>query len=76
MHSAADTASGGEDSDPDEQLTMRDAQSLLREHGEEADTVAAHRADVHFQNGDAIGGTRWLKVFRRIAMAHRKRAIG
>jgi hypothetical protein len=76
VHSAIDSATGREDAGTDEQMMVREAQSLLNEHGEEADVVAARRADAHFRSGDAVAGTRWLKVFRRIALAHRGRVAG
>jgi len=74
MHSASDAAAGHEDGGNDDLLLSRDADRLMTEHGEEADYVAAHRADSLFRNGDIPGGARWLKIFRRIAMAHRRRA--
>lgn len=73
MHYAIDAA-GREDGGHDEHQLLKDADRLLTEHGEEADHVAAHRADSLFRNGDIPGGARWLKIFRRIAMAHRRRA--
>ena len=74
MHHAFDSAASCEDGGHDEHQLLKDADRLLTEHGEEADHVAAHRADSLFRNGDTHGGTRWLKIFRRIAMAHRRRA--
>ena len=73
MHSASD--SGREDGGTDDLQLSRDADRLLTEHGQEADQVAAHQADSLFRNGDVQGGARWLKIFRRIAMAHRRRAV-
>jgi hypothetical protein len=73
MHSVSDAA-GREDSGQDEHQLSRDADRLVTEHGEDADHVAAKRADSLFRDGDAVGGTRWLKIFRRIATAHRRRA--
>jgi len=73
MHYAIDAASRDDDGHDEHQL-LKDADRLLTEHGEEADHVAAHRADSLFRDGDMHGGTRWLKIFRRIAMAHRRRA--
>ena len=69
--SASDVA-GREDSGEDEHLLSRDADRLLTEHGEDADHIAARRADALLREGDVAGGARWLKVFRRIAMAHRR----
>ena len=74
MHSACDSAAGHEDGGSDEFKLLRDADQLVTEHGQEADHVAAHRADSLFRDGDLAGGSRWLKIFRKIAMAHRRRA--
>jgi hypothetical protein len=52
-----------------------ESERLVSEHGEEADDIAARRADALFRNGDTLGGARWLKIFRRIAMAHRRRTV-
>ena len=76
MHSMPDTAEGRDHSGQDEYQLARDADQLIIEHGEEADNVAARRADTLFRDGDLLGGVRWLKIFRRIAMAHRRRAAG
>jgi hypothetical protein len=73
MHSVSDAA-GREDSGHDEHQLSRDADRLVTELGDDADHVAAQRADSLFRNGDSHGGTRWLKIFRRIAMAHRRGA--
>lgn len=71
MDSVSDTA-GRDDGACDEHQVSRDADRLVTEHGEDADHVAAKRADSHFRDGDMLGGARWLKIFRRIAMAHRR----
>jgi hypothetical protein len=76
MHSVSDVAEGRDHSALDEYQLTRDADHLISEHGEEADNVAARRADSLFREGDLLGGVRWLKIFRRIAMAHRRRAAG
>jgi hypothetical protein len=73
MHYAIDAVSR-EDGGQEEHQLLKDADRLLTEHGEEADHVAARQADSLFRNGDISGGTRWLKIFRRIAIAHRRRA--
>lgn len=74
MHSACESAAHHEDGGSEEFQLSRDADQLVTEHGEDADHVAARRADSLFLNGDVSGGARWLKIFRRIAMAHRRRA--
>ena len=73
MQSMSDAAEGREYSSHDEHQVSTDADRLLTEHGEEADHVAARRADSLFREGDTTGGTRWLKIFRCIAMTHRRR---
>lgn len=73
MHSVSDAA-GREDSGHDEHQLSRDADRLVTEHADDADHVAARRADILFRDGDMLGGTRWMKIFRRIAFAHRRRA--
>jgi len=76
MHSVSDAAEGRDYSAQDDYQLTRDADQLISEHGEEADKVAARRADTLFRDGDLMGGVRWLKIFRRIALAHRRRAAG
>ena len=39
---------------------------------EDAACVAARRADALFGSGDTVGGMRWLKLFRKLAMSHRR----
>jgi hypothetical protein len=46
---------------------LRDADLLVRQHGADADLVAARLADCSFRSGDEATGFRWLKVFRIIA---------
>ena len=75
MHSAGTSAAGREDGDNDELQLSTDADRLLTEHGQDAGQVAAHQADTLFLDGDVQGGARWLKIFRRIALAHRRRAV-
>ena len=76
MHSVTDAAEGRDYSVQDEYQLTRDADQLISDHGEDADNVAARRADSLFRDGDLSGGVRWLKIFRRIAMVHRRRAAG
>jgi hypothetical protein len=71
---ACESAASHEDGGSDEFQLLRDADRLVTEHGEDADQIAARRADSLFLDGNVSGGTRWLKIFRRIAMAHRRRA--
>ena len=71
MDTASDIAGRDETGHDDYELS-RDADRLLTEHGEDADRVAARKADTLFRDGDVLGGSRWLKVFRRIAMGHRR----
>lgn len=52
----------------------KDAAELVKIHGDDADIVAAHRADLLFRQGDSQGGNRWLKAFQRIALSHLVRA--
>ena len=47
---------------------------IVRQHGEEADIVAAKRADLSFRTGDTIEGARWVTIFRTIAASHLGRA--
>ena len=44
------------------------AKLLIGECGKDADIVAARRADALFRDGNATEGTRWLKIFRKLAM--------
>ena len=76
MHSVSDAAEGRDYSGHDEYQLTRDADRLISEHGDQAENMAARQADTLFRDGDLMGGTRWLKIFRRIAMAHRRRAAG
>ena len=69
---AASNIAGRDETGYDDPELSRDADRLLTEHGEDADHVAARRADTSFRDGDVIGGSRWLKVFRRIAMTPRR----
>jgi hypothetical protein len=43
---------------------------LVKERGDNADIVAAQKADVLFRSGDVLGGRRWLTIFRRLAMSN------
>ena len=73
MHSPSDAVVPHEDGGNDELQLSRDVDQLLMEYGEDADKVAARRADALFRDGDITAGARWLKIFRKIAMAHRSR---
>lgn len=73
MLSACDFAANHDDGGSDEFQLLKDADRLVTEHGEDADHIAARRADASFLDGDVSAGARWLKIFRRIAMAHRRR---
>jgi hypothetical protein len=50
------------------------AQLLSAEHRHDADIVAALRADGLFRAGNAADATRWLNVFRRIALSRSRNA--
>jgi len=57
------------------------AKLLVDQHGNNADIVAARRADALFRDGNTTEGARWLKIFHRIATsylstakAHQRRA--
>jgi len=73
MHSPSDAVDKREDDGSDEFHLLRDVDQLLVEYGEGADSVAAFRADALFREGNMSSGARWLKIFRKIAMAHRSR---
>ena len=62
-----------EPSDEVEGSHSNDAALLLNEHDQNADVVAAFRADELFRRGDAAGGARWLNIFRAIATWHLRR---
>jgi hypothetical protein len=76
MASAGKSAAAGDPRKPTEQEDeiARDAKLLVQEHGDQAETVAAHRADALFRAGDSAAGARWLKVFQRIAGTHARGA--
>jgi len=44
----------------------RAANLLIREHGAEAETVAAHRADEMLERGDHEGQVVWRRIRRAI----------
>ena len=48
---------------------IEEVRQLKMEFGDRADNVAALRADKLFRDGDFVAGTRWLKIFRMMAMA-------
>ena len=45
-------------------------ESILAQYKDEADIVAAKRADYLFRAGNVTEATQWLNVFRAIAMSH------
>jgi hypothetical protein len=51
----------------------RTASVLIREHGEEADLVAAQRADSFFEVGDIDGSAIWRRVLRAIMEIRREK---
>jgi len=44
----------------------RTASVLIREHGDEADLVAAQRADKFLKDGDMAGSAAWRRVLKAI----------
>ncbi len=48
----------------------RAADLLMIEHGDEADLIAARRADHFFTIGDQSAGRRWAEIFRVLAARH------
>jgi hypothetical protein len=48
----------------------RDAGLLIIEHGNEADLIAARRADGFFRVGDQAAGRRWAEIFLFLAASH------
>ncbi len=68
MASQADIGGNPQDTEIDERAGG-DAEELVKMHGEDADIVAAHRADDLFCRGDKAGGMRWLKAFRLLALS-------
>jgi len=52
---------------------VKQADQLVSEHGDDADIIAAKRADSFFCAGNAAVGTRWLNIFRIIAHSHLRR---
>lgn len=50
----------------------RTASVLIREHGDEADLVAAQRADSFFEAGDVDGSATWRRVLRAIMEIQRE----
>ncbi len=59
---------------PNEPEISKEAGLLIARHGEEAGAMAARRADALFREGNAGEGTRWLAIFRTIALTHPGRA--
>jgi len=52
----------------------KQAALLIAQHGEDAGAMAARRADALFRQGKAGEGTRWLAIFRTIALTRPGRA--
>lgn len=50
----------------------RTASVLIREHGDEADLVAAMRADEFFEKGDVDGSAVWRRVLNAIKEIQRQ----
>ena len=50
----------------------RTASVLIREHGDEADLVAAERADSFLEAGDVDGSAVWRRVLRAIKEIQRQ----
>ena len=50
----------------------RTASVLIREHGEEADLVAAERADSFLDDGDIDGSAIWKRVLKAIKEIRRE----
>jgi len=50
----------------------RTASVLIREHGDEADLVAAQRADKFLEDGDMDGSTVWRRVLKAIKEIRRE----
>ena len=59
------------DGDPqDDPSLIEEVKQLRMEFGDKADNVVALRADKLFRDGDFVAGSRLLKIFRMMAMAH------
>ena len=50
----------------------RSASVLIREHGEEADLVAAERADSFLEAGDMAGSAVWRRVLKAVKEIQRE----
>ena len=50
----------------------RTASILIREHGEEADLVAAQRADKFLEDGDMAGSAVWRRVLKAVKEIQRE----
>jgi hypothetical protein len=57
----------------DEAEISKAAKLLVDEHGRDGDIVAAQRADAMLREGNTTEGTRWLRIFERIAMSYLSR---
>lgn len=71
----ASAAAGGRvlDGGADSEI-FKMAASLIAEYRDDADIVAARRADGLFRAGNEADATRWLNVFRTIAFSRPKNA--
>ncbi len=70
MGSFAYAVCGRGHSSPENRLLFRDAERLMKEHGDTADVAAARLADACFSAGDNKAGNRWLKIFNILAATH------
>jgi MEDS: MEthanogen/methylotroph, DcmR Sensory domain len=68
MCAARSMREDGEGVPRDELSLLEEVKQLRMEFGDRADNVAALRADKLFRDGDFVAGSRWLKIFRMIAM--------
>jgi hypothetical protein len=55
---------------PDQAEIWKAAKLLMEQHGDDADVVAARRADTLLRNGQLAEGKRWLDVFQQIARSY------
>lgn len=70
MGSIAYADRGRGHSSPENRLLLRDAERLMRQHGDTADVAAARLADACFNASDDKAGNRWLKIFSILAARH------
>ena len=71
-HASVAEAGNKFDAQTESEISKR-ARSLITQHGDEADIIAARRADRLFRAGKAAEATQWLNVFRSIAMSPSQR---